>query len=234
MGLPLLLITNHTMDVKTPKSRVALVDDHVLLRKGLEDYIRSFDDYEVMLEASDGRDFIRQLGSDHIPDIVLLDISMPAMDGFETAYWITTHYPGIKILALSVSDREQSIIRMIRNGANGYVVKDIEPLEFKCALDQLVRKGYYYSGQVKGSLIHALQAPHEHKEGGPVSTFLNERELCFLRLACSELTYKEIADRMCLSARTIDGYRDALFEKLHVKTRVGLVMYAIRNGIVKA
>src|SRR5580658_5149667 len=117
------------MDAKTPKTKVALVDDHVLLRKGLADYIRTLKDYDVVIEASDGRDFIRSMVPEQKPEIVLLDVHMPRMNGYETAAWLTSHYPEIKILALSVSDGENSILRMLRNGAKGYVLKDIDPKE---------------------------------------------------------------------------------------------------------
>lgn len=235
------------MNPQTPKTKIALVDDHVLLRRGLADYIRTLKDYDVVMEASDGQDFIRRLVPEDKPEIVLLDIHMPQMDGYATASWITAHHPEIKILALSVSDGEQCILRMIRSGAKGYVVKDIDPHEFKCALDALVHKGFYYSDLVTGRLFHSLHAresresresrasrARETLELDTTNISLNERELDFLRFVCTEMTYKEIAGRMYLSVRTIDGYRDALFEKLRVRTRVGLAMYAIRSGIVDA
>jgi len=226
------------MNPQTPKTKIALVDDHVLLRKGLADYIRTLKEYDVVLEASDGQDFIRRLVPEDKPEIVLLDIHMPHMDGYATASWLTAHHPEIKILALSVSDGEQCILRMIRNGAKGYVVKDIDPHEFKCALDDLVHKGFYYSDLVTGRLVHSLHTRESRvsrvSRESSESISLNERELDFLRFVCTEMTYKEIAGRMYLSVRTIDGYRDALFDKLRVRTRVGLVMYAIRSGIVDA
>lgn len=220
------------MDAKTPKTKVALVDDHVLLRKGLADYIRTLKDYDVIIEASDGRDFIRSIVPEQKPEIVLLDVHMPRMNGYDTAAWLTRNYPEIKILALSVSDGEYSVLRMLRNGAKGYVLKDIDPKEFNIALSELVQKGFYYSGFVTGKLMDSLDALQSPKV--ETTTTLSDRELDFLRFACSEMTYKEIAGKMYLSVRTIDGYRDALFEKLKVKTRVGLVMYAIRSGLVEA
>jgi two-component system invasion response regulator UvrY len=123
---------------------------------------------------------------------------------------------------------------MLKCGAKGYILKDIEPLEFKAALDALVQKGFYYSEMVTGKLIHAVNNLDEPKQLSKIVISFSEREIEFLKLVCSEKTYKEIADNMNLSPRTIDGYRNAMFEKLHAKTRVGLVMYAIRNGIVEA
>jgi DNA-binding NarL/FixJ family response regulator len=129
-------------------------------------------------------------------------------------------------------DNENAIIRMFKAGAKGYILKDCDPAELRTALDSIVRKGYYYSEMVTGRLIHTINQLDEEESNIKQLVQLNEREIEFLKLACTEMTYKEIADRMFLSPRTIDGYRDALFEKLSAKTRVGLVMYAIKNGIV--
>ena len=214
------------------KSLVALADDHVLLRNGLAGLIASFDEYEVQFEADNGKDFIKRLNPVLPPDIVLMDISMPVKDGYETTLWLKQNFPEIRVLALSMYENESCIIRMLKSGAKGYILKDIDPAEFKAALDSLMSKGFYYSDLVTGKLIHAVNSFDDSQQNGKNQATLNEREIEFLKLACSEMTYKEIADRMFLSARTIDGYRDDLFQKLNLKTRVGLVMYAIRNGIV--
>jgi DNA-binding NarL/FixJ family response regulator len=214
------------------KPSVALVDDHVLLRNGLANLIRSFGEYSVLFEAGNGNDFIRQLKPRTLPDIVLLDINMPDMDGYDTALWIRRHHPEIKILALSMYDTDNSIIRMLKNGVKGYILKDADPTELKVALASVVSKGFYYSELVTGKLIHTINAFDVSDHQVRHVLRLNDRELEFLKLACTECTYKEIAEQMYLSPRTIDGYRDTLFEKLNVRTRVGLVLYAIRNGIV--
>jgi DNA-binding NarL/FixJ family response regulator len=210
---------------------IVLTDDHSLLRNGLAALVKTLG-HTVLFEADNGKDFISKLDNNNLPDVLLLDINMPEMDGYETAQWIKENHPDIKVLALSMYDNENSIIRMLKCGAKGYILKDSEPAELKAAIDALVNKGYYYSDLVSGKLIHAINKIED--AGNDVNTVnnLNERETDFLKYACTELTYKEIADKMFLSPRTIDGYRDSLFEKLHVKTRVGLVMFAIKNGIV--
>jgi len=214
------------------KASVAVVDDHVLLRNGLADHIRNLDDYAVLFEADNGKDFINRLKPKSLPDIVLLDINMPEMDGYETALWLKKNYPEVKVLALSMIDNEHAIIRMLKNGAKGYILKDIDSTEFRQALDALIKKGFYHSEMITGKLIHAVNTLDEPGQTVKNLISLNEREIEFLKLVCTELTYKEIAEKMFLSARTIDGYRDSLFEKLNLKSRVGLVMYAIKNGIV--
>lgn len=212
---------------------IALVDDHVLLRKGLADLVSNLG-YTVLLQADNGEQFIGEIKrTGHAPDIVLLDINMPQKDGYETALWLKQHHPEVKILALSMYDDENAIIRMLKNGARGYILKDSEPGELKAALIALIKKGFYYSEMVTGRLIHSINHIDEPQSATKNVLGLNEREIEFLKLAASEMTYKEIADQMHLSPRTIDGYRDALFEKLNLKSRVGLVLFAIKNGIVQ-
>jgi two-component system, NarL family, invasion response regulator UvrY len=211
------------------KINVCLVDDHKLLRKGMVELIDGFSGYHVIGECNNGKEFMNLLKSIASPDIVLLDINMPEMDGYETALWLSQAHPTSKVIALSMYDDEKSIIRMIKAGARGYVLKDADPTELRKAFDDVTSKGYYYSDLVSGVLVHSL---HHEEPGHQKRININERETEFLKLACTELTYKEIADRMCLAPRTIDGYREALFEKLNVKSRVGLVIYAIRNGFV--
>jgi DNA-binding NarL/FixJ family response regulator len=211
---------------------VVLVDDHVLLRNGLANLIESFGNYKVLFEANDGKDFIQKLNPRLLPDVVLMDINMPLMDGYETCLWLKDNYPDIKVLALSMYDNENAIIRMFKAGAKGYILKDCDPFELKKALEAITTKGFYYSEMVTGTLIHSINTMDEKDNYLNNAVKLNDREITFLKYACTELTYKEIADNMFVSPRTIDGYRDDIFQKLNVKTRVGLVMYAIKNGIV--
>ena len=211
-------------------ANIVLVDDHVLLRKGLAALIKD-SGHGVLFEADNGKDFISKLKPKYIPEIVLLDINMPDMDGYDTAKWIKNNYPEIKVLALSMYDKENSIIRMLKCGARGYILKDCEPTELLVAIRELETKGYYYSDLVSGKIINAINKLDDGSELKDLIR-LNERECTFLKYACTELSYKEIAEKMFVSPRTVDGYRDSLFEKLNLKTRTGLVMYAIKNNIV--
>lgn len=215
------------------KLKVALADDHVLLRRGLASLVKSFDQFTVIAEADNGLDLQEKFITNGVPDLVLLDINMPVMDGFETAKWLKKTYPLVKVVALSMYDSEGSVIKMFKAGARGYILKDCEPTELQQALVSVIEKGYYYSELVTGKLIHTINRMEEEEEEIRSAVPLNEKEMQFLKLACTELTYKEIAEQMNLSPRTIDGYRDTLFEKLDLKTRVGLVMYAIKRGVVK-
>ncbi|MEQ1553824.1 MAG: response regulator transcription factor [Ferruginibacter sp.] len=213
------------------KLAVALVDDHVMLRNGLANLIQDMDEYEVILQADNGKDFIEIINTKkQNPDIVLLDVSMPHIDGFETAKWVTANLPLAKILALSMFDDEKSIIKMIQNGAKGYILKDSDPKELATAMYNVVHTGYHYSDLVNGKLIYAINKLDKKSDTTTYEKITN-REKEFLKLACSEMSYKEIATIMYLSVRTVEGYRDNLFLKLNLKSRVGLVLYAIKNKI---
>ena len=209
------------------KIRIALVDDHVILRKSLAILIELLQDFEIVLEAGNGQELINELKTKPIPDIVLLDITMPVMDGVETAWWLKQHHPDVKVLALSMIKNDFIIIRMLKNGARGYILKDCEPGELKAALHQVHEKGYYYN-----ELIQPKMRSKDGQEEEP-RIMLSEPELTFLRWACTEKSHKQIAEEMRLSPRTVDGYRDALFKKLNVNTRVGIALYAIKNGLVQ-
>lgn len=209
---------------------IALADDHVLLRKGLASLVQTLG-YEVILETDNGQQLIEKIQSGIQPDLVLMDINMPVMDGYLATLWIREHSPLVKVLALSMYDDESAIIRMLKNGAKGYILKDCEPVELRRALEAVMNKGFYYSEMVTGRLIHSIAGMDDEETGRKKNLPLSDREADFLKLACTEMSYKEIAAEMHLSPRTIDGYRDALFEKLNIKSRTGLVVYAIRNGI---
>jgi DNA-binding NarL/FixJ family response regulator len=212
-------------------ARIALADDHILLRNGLAGLIKNFG-HEVLFEVNNGEELVKKIRDGEHPDLVLMDINMPVMDGYETAGWLKENCPEIKVLALSMLDDENAIIRMIKNGARGYVLKESEPGELKTAINAVLQKGFYYSEMVTGRLVHSISGIDNGGSSQQVLQ-LTDREIEFLKLACTEMTYKEIASQMHLSPRTIDGYRDALFLKLDLKTRTGLVLYSIKNGIVK-
>lgn len=214
------------------KIKVALADDHVLLRNGLAGLVTKLG-YTVLFECNNGKDLVAKLNKDDLPDIILMDINMPEMDGYDATLWIKNNYPLTHVLALSMYDDESAIIRMLRNGAKGYIMKDADPMELKKAIDDVVTKGVHYSELVTGRLLHSIYQVDEPNNGTKQMLNLNEREIEFLKLASTEMTYKEIADNMHLSPRTIDGYRDTLFEKLNIRNRVGLVLFAIKHSIVQ-
>lgn len=211
--------------------KVGLIDDHQLINQALVAMVNSYEGYAVVLQAFNGTDMIKKLQTiEEDPDIILLDVNMPLMNGFETAAWLTANKPLINLLALSMNDDDISLIKMMRSGCKGYLLKESSNNELKKALDEVMTKGYYYNEFVTGKLIHTL---NKNDDSLLTQVKLNEKETEFLKMACTEMTYKDIAAKMFVSERTIDGYRDSLFDKLHIKTRVGLVLYAIKQGVVQ-
>ena len=212
------------------KVKVIVADDHVLMRNALSRLVGTLEGYEVLAEADNGRDLKDKIQQHLVPDIVLLDVNMPEMDGFQTTQWLHKNYPHIRVLVLSMLSDERTIIKMFRLGAKGYLLKNTDPDELKKALDAIVAKNVYLSEYVSGKLVSGL---NKYAELDEKPVFLNEREKEFLRWVCSELSYKDIAEKMNLSPRTVDDYRQTLFTKLKVHSRVGLVLYAIRNALVE-
>jgi len=221
------------MPIKQPM-RLALVDDHTLFRKGLISLIKMVcSDCEIIFEADNGNDLQLKLNKETAPDIILMDVNMPFMDGFATVEWLNKNYPLIKVLVVSMMTKEDSIVRMLKLGVKGYLCKDVEPNELGEALNAIMDKGFYYTDFITGKLVHSLQNIDAQNDKHSGIRLMNDREKDFLKLACSELTYNQIAAQMYLSPKTIDGYRDALFDKLQVKSRVGMALYAVKYGLVQ-
>lgn len=205
---------------------IALVDDHRLFRSGIASLINKLPRYKILFEAGDGEELSRKLTPKLKPHIILLDINMPKWDGIDTARWIRANYPDVHIIVLSMFEDAEKVLTMIKIGAKGYLLKDAEPNEFEDALNRVSENEGYFPEFVTKHLVSNF---NKHTE----QVKLNSRELEFLKLSGTELTYKEIAEQMCISVRTVDGYRDQLFEKLQIKSRVGLVLYAIKNNLIE-
>ncbi len=217
--------------MKTSSCKVVLVDDHALLREALVNIVNSFDDFKVIATAGNGIELMKVITDGAKPDLILLDLNMPIMDGFETAKWLQKEYPAIKILVLTMYDSEIALIRLLQIGVKGFLKKDIHPNELHIALRSVAQEGYYYAHNTTGKLASLFQQ-NPDKQSFIEKAMLSEKEIGFLRLASTDLTYKEIASQLKITPRAIDGYRDALFDKLDVKSRVGLAIYAVKNGIV--
>jgi len=210
----------------TDAIQIVLVDDHRLFRSGLVSLINSLGGYKILFEAGNGEELTRKLSPQLKPDIILLDINMPVMGGIETARWLKANYPDVCVIVLSMFEDAEKVLTMVKLGVKGYLLKDSEPYEFEHALRKVSQGEIYYPEFVTRHLVNNYNRNVDDIK-------LNSRELEFLKLAGTELTYKEIADHMCISARTVDGYRDQLFEKLQIKSRVGLVLYAIKNNLIE-
>jgi DNA-binding NarL/FixJ family response regulator len=209
--------------------KIGLADDHQLFLKSLKLMIESFKDMHVIVEAANGKDLQQKLGAlQEQPDIILLDVNMPGMNGEETAAWLSVAHPAIKVVALSMNDDDKTIIKMIKAGCCAYLLKDTSPDDLEKAILQVDSKGYYNADAANINFRRLLQAQTEAE-----ALNITEREKQFLQLACSDLTYKQIAAEMNLSERTVDGYRESLFNKLNVQSRVGMALEAIRKELVQ-
>jgi len=211
--------------------KVALADDHVLLRTALASLVGNFENCKPVMQVSNGKELIEEIKKGNLPEIVLLDLNMPEMDGYETAVWLRDNFPAIHVLMLTMYDSELSLIRLLQAGVKGFLKKDIHPKELQYAIQSVMENGYYYSHNATGKLLNLFRNQSEMTHTLE-KTLLNETEIRFLQLSCSELTYKEIAKEMHLNPRGVDNLRDNLFAKLEVKSRVGLAMYAIKHGLV--
>ena len=215
-------------NTKQITTTVGIADDERLFVKSLATLINTFPRFKTVIDALSGEDLLHTLETGTVqPDIILLDVNMKGIDGIETATRISQKFPVIKLAALSMKDDNTTIISMLKAGCCAYLVKDINPDELEKALDEISMKGYY-NADAANINYRRLITQNKKEE----SLQLTEREKSFLQLACSDMTYKQIAAQMHLSERTIDGYRDSIFEKFNVQSRVGMAMEAIRRKIV--
>jgi DNA-binding NarL/FixJ family response regulator len=211
--------------------KLAIADDHKIFRNGLKATLEDCTDLELILEASNGKELIGLLAT-KTPDVILMDIKMPEMDGIQTAAYISQHFKQIKILALSMFNEDKYIVDMMKAGATGYLLKNAEPEEIIEAIATVYHKGFYFNEHLSVTLIKQLFGSARPDSLGSPAPDLNEREIEVLKLVCQECSNQEIADRIFLSVRTVEGYRARLFEKTGSKNLVGLVIYAIKKGII--
>jgi DNA-binding NarL/FixJ family response regulator len=216
--------------MKKEPIKVAMADDHILLRNALASLINNSGNCSVIMECSNGKELIEKIKNNPQPDVVILDLNMPEMDGHQTALFLQKTHPEIKVLMLTMYDSELALIRLLKAGVKGFMKKDIHPTELMHAIQSVHEHGYYYSAQTSSKLAGLFR--DEQSSHSIDKILLSDMELDFLKHVCSELTYKEIAVELKMNPRAIDGMRDNLFTRLDVKSRVGLAMYAIKNGIV--
>ncbi len=217
------------------KHTVAIVDDHHLVRNGLVAAIENTNAYSVTLEAANGLEFFDLLRVHALPEIAVIDLHMPVMDGFQTLIKLRNAYPEIKPLVLTIDTDEDAIVRAIRSGARGFIRKNARPALFHAALDALAQNGYFHHDDISSTVENnpSLQTRIERKRN-EILNRMTPRELEFLKLVCSkdEPTYEAIADLMGITKRTVDYYRQELFQKFDLKSKVGLVLFAAEHGLL--
>ncbi|MGF7039369.1 response regulator transcription factor [Mucilaginibacter lappiensis] len=208
--------------------RIAVVDDHTLFRQGISSLLSENEEIKIVFDAANGAVMKEKITKHPLPHVVLMDITMPLVNGYEATRWLKQNYPSVKVLALSMFEDDEPIIKMLKCGAGGYILKESNASDLMYAIKTIARHDYFLNELVSGKLLRSIQ--DEVKTPDPVAE-LTANEIRFLELCCSELTYKDIAGKMCLSPHTIDNYRDSLFQKLDLKSRTGLVIFALKNNI---
>lgn len=212
------------------KVTIAIVDDHTLFRQGLANLLTESDEIQVLFDAGNGAELIKKMPAYPLPEVILMDINMPVMDGYQTTKWVKDNHPQIKVMALSMFDDDKPIIQMLKNGAGGYMLKESKSADLVNAVKTIAKNSFFINELVSEKLLRNIQNNQLQKKAGIA---LNTNELKFLELCCSDLTYKQIADIMNLSSHTIDNYREALFQKFEIKSRTGLVISALKNDLIK-
>ncbi|HEY4336750.1 MAG TPA: response regulator transcription factor [Puia sp.] len=208
---------------------IGLADDHQLFLKSLSLMVETFNGFSVIVEALNGLEVQEKLKNTHVaPDIMLIDVNMPQLDGLATTRWLHQRFPMMHLVALSMNDSDRTIISMVKAGCCAYLLKDTHPAELERALLEIHTRGFYNADVSNINYRRLLKTQQDDDR-----LQLSDREAVFLKLACSELTYKQVAAEMNVSERTVDGYRESLFQKLKVQSRVGLCLEAIRRGLVQ-
>jgi len=214
---------------KSPKRKIIIVDDHTLFRNGLRILLNNMEDYQVIAEAANGKQFLDLLET-QLPDLVLLDINMPVMDGIEAATIAHEKYPKLKIITLSMYGEEDYYYKMVNAGVKGFVLKNSDIKEVKTALDVVYDGGSFFSSELLQNLVNSLKSSPKSKE---FHAELSEREMEILILICQGLSNQEIGDKLFISKRTVDKHRANILEKSESKNTAQLVVYAIKNRLVE-
>jgi DNA-binding NarL/FixJ family response regulator len=211
--------------------KLAIADDHKIFREGLKFTLEDYAQLNLIIEATNGKDLITQI-INHKPDVILMDIKMPEMDGMQAITYIHQHFPDIKILVLSMHNEDKYILNAMRLGASGYLLKNAEPEEILDAIVNVHTKGFYFNDDLSVTMAKELLGINFMHRLHEKDARLNEREIEVLKLICEEYCNTEIADKLFLSVRTVEGYRTRLFEKVGSKNIAGLVIYAVKSGII--
>ena len=213
------------------KIKIAIADDYKIFREGLKVGLSADENLEVLLEADNGEDLLKSLETQS-PDVIIMDLKMPIMDGLEATKAVRKKYPSIKVLVVSMYDDDKFIIHLMENGANGYLLKNAEPDEIRRSIYAVHENGYYFNDLVNKALLKKLVLKNNLKPSFNQNIELTEREQEVLKLICEEKTAAEIGKQIFLSPRSVEGIRQRLIEKVGVRNSAGLVMFAVKNGFV--
>ena len=213
------------------KIKIAIADDYKIFREGLKVGLSADENFDVIFEADNGEDLLKALET-ATPDVIIMDLKMPIMDGMEATIAVRKKYPAIKVLVVTMYDDDKFIIHLMENGANGYLLKNTEPDEIRKSIYSVHENGYYFNDVVNKALLKKLVLKNNLKPSFNQNVELTERELEVLKLICEEKTAAEIAKDIFLSPRSVEGIRQRLIEKVGVRNTAGLVMFAVKNSMV--
>lgn len=210
---------------------VAIADDHKLFRDGIRSILDGMNGVEVLVEASDGEELLRRMAF-KLPDVVLLDLEMDGLNGQQAYEEINAKYPDVRVIILSMYAEERIIVHMLEQGVNAYLTKDTERRELQEAILQVYEKGYYFSDVSSRALLSGVKNKHKKVPmiGGQVQ--LTSRELEVLELIAKEHTNNEIADKLFISSKTVEGHRKNLISKFNVRNTAGLLVKAIKGNFI--
>jgi two-component system, NarL family, response regulator DegU len=214
--------------------KLALVDDHNLFRRGIASILGQVADFDLVLEASNGQEFIDKIPR-KMPDVVLLDLQMPVLDGTATADYLREHYPLIKIIVLTMHDEDRMVLHLLEKGVSGYLLKDSDPDEVERAIRKVMDEGVYLNEFVSRAMLRKMTNKTTVVKQSTLynsKILLSEREKEVLKLICEGLSTAEISDKIFLSPRTVEGHRLRILEKTGTKNTAGMVAYAFKNDLV--
>jgi len=215
----------------TKKKKIVIVEDHTILREGLKALLSSVTELEVVGEAEDGREAMK-LASELEPDLMLMDLSMPRMNGIEAIKEIKKHHPEIKILVLTVYKTEEYVLASLQAGADGYILKEANYSEFLLAIRNVLMGKHYLSPEISGKVIEGYLKGQQDHATLTVWDTLTSREREILKLVGEGYKNREIADDLCISLKTVEKHRENLMKKLDLHTASALTSYAIEKGLV--
>ncbi len=211
--------------------KVAIADDHQIFRKGVILSMRPYTNIKFVMEAENGEDLIAKI-PEAMPDVILCDLKMPVKDGIDSTKFITKNFPKIRVIILTMYEDERFVGHLMDCGAAGYLLKNTEPAEIKRAIMDVMRTGFYLNPFVNKVLIKKNYSKQKFNPSLTSEVVLSEREKEVLTLVCMEFTASEIAQKMDISARTVEAIKDRLMERFGVKNSVGLVFYAMKNSLI--
>lgn len=214
------------------KLKVAVVDDQKLFRQGIVSLLEEFDEMKVIIEAENGQELLTEMRREE-PDVILLDLEMPVMDGIVTTDFVRKKYPDVKIIILTSHDDDSFITHLLEKGANGFLLKDANIDTVVDAIYDVVETGFHFNDRVSKAMVKGLVKNNRVKPTFTNDVQFTSKEIDIIQLICKERTAKEISELLNLSVRTIEGHREIILKKMGARNTAGIVMFAVKNNLAE-